>query len=114
MQQLVSNRWFALADLILVFTYGAVVTISPQFGGVLIVFALLPWLIRLASGRFTFERTAFVYPIALIVLSAGIGIWAAYDQQAAWGKILGYHRVSSNFHMLWLTSQGRIWGLLLA
>ena len=86
MQQLVNNRWFALADLLIVSTYGAVVTIWPQLGGWLVVLVLLPWLIRIVSGRVTFDKSAFIVPLALIVITAGIGVWAAYDQQAAWGK----------------------------
>ena len=86
MQQLVGNRWFALAELLIVFAYGAVVTIWPQLGGWLVVLVLLPWLIRIVSGRVTFEKSAFIVPLALIVITAGIGVWAAYDQQAAWGK----------------------------
>ncbi len=86
MQQLVGNRWFALAELLIVFAYGAVVTIWPKLGGWLVVLVLLPWLIRIVSGRVTFEKSAFIVPLALTVNTAGIGIWAAYDRQAAWGK----------------------------
>ncbi len=86
MQQLVGNRWFALAELLIVFAYGAVVTIWPQLGGWLVVLVLLPWLIRIVSGRVAFKKSAFIVPMALIVITAGIGVWAAYDQQAAWGK----------------------------
>lgn len=86
MQQLVGNRWFALAELLIVLAYGAVVTIWPQLGGWLVVLVLLPCLIRIVSGRVTFEKSAFIVPLALIVITAGIGVWAAYDQQAAWGK----------------------------
>jgi hypothetical protein len=86
MQQLVGNRWFALADLIIVFAYGAVVTIWPQLGGWLIVLVMLPWLFRIVAGRLNIEKHAFIVPLALIVITAGIGVWAAYDRQAAWGK----------------------------
>ena len=86
MQQLVSNRWFELADLVLALACGAVLYFYPQVGGWVIIIALLPWLIRLASGKFTFERTFFVFPLALFVITAAIGVWAAYDHQAAWEK----------------------------
>ncbi|MBE9473347.1 MAG: O-antigen ligase family protein, partial [Chloroflexi bacterium] len=81
-----NNRRFALADLIVVFAYCAVVTLWPQFGGWLVVILLLPWLIRIVSGRVTFEKSAFIVPLALIAITAGMGVWAAYDRQAAWGK----------------------------
>ncbi len=86
MQQLVNNRWYALAELILVLTYGVVVTIRPSLGRRLIVSLLLPWLIRLAHRRVSFGKIVLVYPIALVIISAAIGVWAAYDRQAAWGR----------------------------
>ncbi len=86
MQQLVNNRWFALADLLIVFAYGAVVTIWPYLGGWLIVLVMLPWLIRIVAGHLTIEKSAFSVPLALIIITAGIGVWAAYDRQAAWGN----------------------------
>ena len=86
MQQLVSNRWFSLADLILVLACAAVLYFWPQLGGWLIIIALLPWLTRLAGGRFILEKTLFVFPLVLFILAAGMGVWAAYDQQAAWEK----------------------------
>ena len=86
MQQLVSNRWFSLADLILVLACAAVLYFWPQLGGWPIIIALLPWLVRLASGKYILERTFFVFPLALFILTAGMGVWAAYDQPAAWEK----------------------------
>ena len=86
MQQLVCNRWFELADLVLALACGIVLYFYPQVGGWVIIIALPPWLIRLASGKFTFERTFFAFPLALFIITAAIGVWAAYDQQAAWEK----------------------------
>ncbi|MFC1922880.1 O-antigen ligase family protein [Chloroflexota bacterium] len=86
MQQLVSNRWFSLADLILVLACAAVLYFWPQLGGWPIIIALLPWLVRLVSGKYILERTFFVFPLALFILTAGMGVWAAYDQPAAWEK----------------------------
>ena len=87
MRQLVSNRWFALAEFIYTAVIGAAIVLRPQWGGWLVILVLLPWLIRLVSGRISFEKTAFVIPIALILLTAAVGVWAAYDQQAAIEKL---------------------------
>jgi len=87
MRQLISNRWFALAEFIYTAVIGAAIVLRPQWGGWLVILVLLPWLIRLASGRFTFEKTAFVIPIMLILITAAVGVWAAYDQQAAIEKL---------------------------
>jgi O-antigen ligase len=86
MKQLVSNRWYSLASLLLVLTCGAVLYLKPQVGGWVILIILLPWMVRLTTGRLTFERTFFVIPLALFIMTAAIGVWAAYDQQAAWEK----------------------------
>ncbi|MGB5844108.1 MAG: O-antigen ligase family protein [Anaerolineales bacterium] len=87
MQQLVNNRWFALSEFIFATAIGALILIQPQWGGWLVILILLPWLFRLISGRITFEKTAFVIPIGLIVITAAIGVWAAYDHQAAIEKL---------------------------
>lgn len=86
MQLSVNHRWFSQADLILVFIYGAAVTILPQIGSWMIVLLLVPWMVRLVSGRFVVRRTAFYYPLVLIAVTAGLGLWAAYDRNAAWEK----------------------------
>ena len=48
--------------------------------------AAAPWLTRLAlTGRLT-RRTLFDLPLALFLLTALVGIWAAYDREAAWAR----------------------------
>jgi len=86
MRQLVSNRWFALAEFVFAAVIGAVIVLQPQWGGWLVILVLLPWLFRLISGRITFEKTALVIPITLIIITAAIGVWAAYDQPTALEK----------------------------
>ena len=83
MRQLVRSRWFSLADLILACLCGLLVFIWPQVGGWLILIALLPWLVRLLSGSKPFERSGFEIPLTIFIITAGIGVWAAYDRQAA-------------------------------
>ncbi len=87
MQQLFSNRWFALAEFTSVLIISALIVLQPQWGNWLVILVLLPWLARLIFGRLTFERTALVIPIALFLITAVIGVWAAYDQQAAINKL---------------------------
>jgi O-antigen ligase len=87
MQQLFSNRWFALAEFISVLIISALIVMQPRWGSWLVILILLPWLSRLIFGRLTFERTVLVIPIALFIITAVIGVWAAYDQQAAINKL---------------------------
>jgi O-antigen ligase len=87
MQQLFSSRWFALAEFTSVLIICALIVSQPKLGTWLVILVLLPWLARLIFGRLTFERTALVIPIALFLITAVIGVWAAYDQQAAINKL---------------------------
>jgi O-antigen ligase len=87
MQQLFSNRWFALAEFISVLIISALIVMQPRWGSWLVILILLPWLSRLIFGLLTFERTVLVIPIALFIITAVIGVWAAYDQQAAINKL---------------------------
>jgi hypothetical protein len=86
MSQLVNSRWFSLTDIVLVWTCGVVLFIWPQVGGWIIIITLLPWLIRLVAGNLPFERTGFEFPIIVFIVTAGVGVWAAYDRGAAWEK----------------------------
>jgi O-antigen ligase len=83
MDRLVSSRWFALADLILVLGCGAIWIAWPAAGGWPILIALLPWAVRLAAGLFPFQKSILDFPIIAFLLTAGVGVWAAYDREAA-------------------------------
>ena len=87
MQQLFSNRWFALAEFAYAVIISGVIFMYPQWGSWLVILVLLPWLAHLVFRRISFERTAFVVPIAIFIITAGIGVWAAYDQQGAIEKL---------------------------
>ena len=87
MQQLFINRWYNLAEFISAIIISALIALRPQWGSWLAVIILLPWLARLVYRRFYFEKTAIVVPIALILITAIIGVWAAYDRQAAIEKL---------------------------
>lgn len=82
----VAAGWFPLAELGLVAASGALWLFRPQLGGWPLSIALLPALARLAAGRLPFRRTPFDLPLAIFLATAALGVWAAYDRQAAWGK----------------------------
>lgn len=86
MRQLVSSRWFALGELGLVSISGAIWYLSPDSGGWPIWIALLPWFARLSIGQFPFRRTKFDLFLLLFVITAGVGVLAAYHRQAALTK----------------------------
>jgi hypothetical protein len=85
-RQLVGSRWFALADLALVLVCGVIWIARPQWGVWVLWIALLPWLARIVTGQFGYRFSGLEFPIAIFLLTAGAGVWAAYDSQAAWAK----------------------------
>jgi len=87
MRQLFSNRWYALGEFTAVIIISALIVARPQWGAWLAAIILLPWLVGLVFGRVTFEKTTFIIPVALFLVSAAVGVWAAYDQQNALEKL---------------------------
>ncbi len=58
----------------------------PQLGPWPLVLAIIPWVLRRwITGRWG-VKNPFLAPLALFALSAGIGVWAAYDQAVALAK----------------------------
>lgn len=78
---------FGLVDLILVSTSGVAWVLKPELGAGVILIAAMPWGIRLLAGRFPFRRTVLDGLVALFLVTAWVGYWAAYDKQAAWNKV---------------------------
>jgi hypothetical protein len=87
LRQLVDNRWFALTDLLLVIMSAVAWMLIPRFGIGFSLIALLPWVLRLLAGYFPFQRTPFDWLIAIFLITAWVGYWAAYDKTAAWIKV---------------------------
>jgi hypothetical protein len=83
LRQLVDSRWFALTDLLLVLVSAAAWMLFPQFGIGLSLIALLPWVLRFLAGQFPFQGTSFDWLIAIFLVTACVGYWAAYDKSAA-------------------------------
>ena len=83
---IVDSRWFALADLALVLVSIILWEINPGFGWFPLLLALSPWVLRVRAGRFPFQRTPFDLAMLVFLLTAAVGIWAAYDSGGAWAK----------------------------
>jgi hypothetical protein len=83
LRQLIDNRWFALADLLLVMTSAAAWMLIPRAGIGFSLIALLPWVIRFLAGQRPFQRTPFDWLILIFLVTAWVGYWAAYDKSAA-------------------------------
>lgn len=111
-RRLVESHWFGLADLLIASLCGVLWYSRPSLGWWLLLVALAPWAVRLAAGRFPFRRTWFDLLLAIFLLTAAVGVWAAYDQERAWAKfwiivsavLLYYALVSQPLHNLWLAA----------
>jgi hypothetical protein len=86
MGRVLVSRWFQLLDLVLVLVSGAIWYLWPQAGWWPLLIVLVPWIVRLLAGRFPFKRTVFDLPLAIFLVTAGVGVWAAYQREAAWAK----------------------------
>ena len=98
LRYLVNLPEFALLDLGLVLFSGVMWYLKPEWGAWLLLFPLLPWIIRMLAGRFPIKRTYFDLLLLVFLLSAGVGVWAAYNQQAALAKF--WQIVASIFAVL--------------
>jgi hypothetical protein len=87
LRQIVDSPVFALVDVALVMLSGAIWMISPAIEPWIILIALLPWMARLAFGKFPFQRTRFDWLLLIFLITAWIAYWSAYDKAAAWYKI---------------------------
>ena len=87
MHRLVNNRWFALADLLVVIMSAAAWMLIPRLAIWFTLIALLPWALRLSDGHMPFQRTPFDLLLVIFLITAWIGYWAAYDKTTAWIKV---------------------------
>lgn len=86
MRQAIGSRWFALVDLILVMSCGAIWYFWPQLGGWLIVVATIPWIARIVAGIPPVKITKFDVAFLVFILTAVVAIWATYDPNSGWAK----------------------------
>jgi len=54
----------------------------------MVIIFLTPWISRLFFKRVTFEKTAFIIPISIFLITAVVGYLVAYGQQASAEKLL--------------------------
>ncbi len=87
LRQLTNSKWFALVEVILVLTSGLIWVIKPAVGGWLLLALLIPWALKTFTGVFPIQRTKFDWLLAVFLVTAAAGYWAAYDKPAAWSKL---------------------------
>ena len=88
LRRIVISHWFALADLVLVILSSLLWIFKSEIGIlVTISVALIPWIVRLLASQVPFKKTRFDWLVALFLVTAWVGYWAAYDREAAWSKV---------------------------
>ena len=88
LERVVTNRWFALADLFIAIGGGLLWIFKPEIGALLIIsIALIPWVVRILAGSLPFKGTLFDWLIVAFLMTAWVGYWAAYDRETAWSKV---------------------------
>lgn len=83
----VASRRFALFDLCLVLLSGVAVGLLPGLGMYAIAASLIPWGLRFFAGLAPFRRTRFDLLVAVYLLTAVSGYWAAYDPSTGLHKL---------------------------
>ena len=84
----VKSPAFALAELSIVVVSGAALCLVPQIGAWAIVVALIPCGFRFSVDEPLFVRTQLDLLLAVYLVFAAIGSWAAYDASGALHKFL--------------------------
>lgn len=113
----VRQRWFDQAELICAAAAGALCFSLPEAGGYPLLLILAPWILRAIAGDFPIKRTPLDPYLAVFALSAGFGLWAAYDSAFALSKLWVLLSAAALFYAL--ARQPRenrfvLWGLLAA
>lgn len=107
------HRWFPIVDLSLALLAGLLwLKGGAVLGGAALVLALLPWAMRAASQEPLFARTPLDWPMLLFLLTAVMGLWTAFQMEAAvekFGIVLGaififYALAGQSRRDVWLVS----------
>lgn len=85
------NEWLSSDGLALIDLMAASLAIIwqaalPRLGWEPLLIVAIPFVVRIADRKRLIERTPYDIGIGLFLLSAGIGAWISYDQEAAWLK----------------------------
>ena len=83
MKQIVDHTWFLLIEFTCITLAVILWSNLPGLSWALLFVALVFILLRLVAGKSSLVRTPFDIPIAIFLITAGIGVWAAYQPAIA-------------------------------
>lgn len=78
---------FSFGEFLLVLISCIILSLYPKLGLWPLILAAFPWLVRIFWKDVPFQKTPFDLLIILFLMSALIGLWAAYNQEGAFQKL---------------------------
>jgi hypothetical protein len=78
--------WLPGVELLCALLAAALWYALPHIGPWPLTLSFAPWALRLALTGHVTRHTPFDWPLLLFLFSAGLGVWAAYDREAAWSR----------------------------
>lgn len=82
----IDTAWFYYLELSCIFLAAVLWSKFPGFNWQPLLIAIAPLVIRITAGQYPIKSTPLDIPIFLFLLTAGVGIWAAYRPENAWIK----------------------------
>lgn len=82
LQRIVESEAFPFVQLVSAAIAWRIWYHDPSAGWVLAI-ALVPWILAFLAGRMPSRRTPLDVPLVAFLLTAGLGVWAAYDRIGA-------------------------------
>jgi len=109
LRHITDNPKFALFELVCVFVACGLWYIQPQLGWWPLLIALSPAVLRLLVGKQFIKPTPLDIAIAVFMVTAGIGVWAAFDREIAWAKFWFLGCAVLIFYALSIQPQANQW-----
>ena len=85
-KRLVDRDWFFYLEFLCIIVAVLLWNNLPDLSWQPLLVAVFPLLLRIMGGESPFIRTPFEIPIVFFLLTAGMGVWAAYQPTIAWIK----------------------------
>jgi O-antigen ligase len=86
LKRIVEHPWFIFIEFSCITLAILLWSKLPGLSWQPLLIAIAPLLLRISAGRLPLVRTPFDLPIAIFLLTAALGVWAAYQPAAAWLK----------------------------
>ncbi|MGQ0604432.1 MAG: O-antigen ligase family protein [Anaerolineales bacterium] len=112
MASYVVSRGFVLVTLVWAVAGAVLITFLPGLGGLIALLTFIPFALRLLAGRSPFSQTPFGFFFIVFILTAGLGVWAAYNPAAAWAKFWILVSAGLIFYALALQTRENFWPIV--